>query len=324
MISVPGRALRPLPVALAALLSAPPAGLAAAQESLIVDAGSTHLYRGFGVNLFVPSPHRDARDALLRDLRIRFVRVSVFHRLADEQLSGQPSVAELAARIAADQDAAELARLAQFRDEMRRLDIDIHLVFRKLPEPWSISTGTRNGRDQRRVDPAHIGDFARWIPAQLVVAGRSGIVPKAIELMGEPDGPWNTQFTPDQYDALVAQTRAAMDATGLRGIGIEGPGTSEVGAARPYLEALIRSGHLRLLADVSVHDYDSRARPDPSGLAPLPPALRRGLDGQPLFVTEFSDNSPRWNQPPFDASPLQQGGSRPASMSPDYGVAIAA
>ena len=313
-------------VAIAFALGAPfvPAHAALPTETVIIDAARGRKFDGFGVNLFLAPGSTDARDALMRDLRTRFAEINLFRKLPDAAVIEPQTAAALAGCLIATEGDDEAKHVDAFRAEMAALGIAIHLVYRKYPEPWIERSGTANGHADWRLVPEHIPDLARWIAAELLWAAHHGIAPAAIEIAGEPDGTWNALVTPAEYDRLLVATRAEMDAAGLHAIGIEGPGTSKIWTAPPYLEALQRAGHLRMLSAITLHDYDMIRAPPPAGLTTLPPDARAGLGNLPLAVTEFGVLGARWSQPPFDAGPERRGGRHPATASVDYGVATAA
>jgi hypothetical protein len=145
-----------------------------------------------------------------------------------------------------------------------------------------------------------------------------GIVPEDVELTNEPNGIWNTQFTPEQYDQLVVLTRAGLDQVGLKDFRIEGPGTSN----RPgdFMRALIRTGHVNLLGAYSFHEYDTRSGVEPSGLSVIEPSVG-GAPERPITITEFSSSNPRWSKPA--RLPDGKSDTRPWSDVPDFAISVA-
>jgi len=259
---------------------------------------------------------------MLRALHVRDVRVSVIAPVRNDRLVDHASVQELLAAMQANETPDGTRILRRFRAEMNTLGVSMDFVYWQMPRKWSQSFGPPGHRQWRSI-PAHIADYAHWIAAELLFARGFGLRPAAVELTNEPDGGWNTFFTPRQYGELVLRTRRAMDENGLHGILIEGPGTSKVHSIGPYLAELISTGRLALLGRVSVHDYDTIAFPAPAGLSGLPPGLQSRLGTLPIFVTEFSSTRPEWRQPPYDTDLSERGGAHSAADSLPYAVSVA-
>jgi hypothetical protein len=315
------RLLAPLLPLFAGWLATPPRARA---DDLTLALNQPHPFAGLGVEIWPGSDHVAERDALMAALHVRFVRVPLAWRLPDRDLTGDTSVRALLARIQADGDPRATAAFRRFGAEMTAQGIAIHGIYWGMPDAWSKRLGTRNGHPVQNAEISHLQDYANWIAAQLLAARDVGIRPAAIEITNEPDGTWNDYLFPADYDALLVRVRRTMNENGLQGVAIEGPGTSKVYQAAPYIEALLASGHIRLLGAVSVHDYDTIRLPEPAGLAGLPPALLARIAPLPLYVTEFSTIAPRWNRPPYDAGPGRRGGRNAATGSDAFGVAVAA
>ncbi len=240
------------------------AARAATVATVRFEAAGAHVFSGLGAQIWAVSPHQTARDRLMRALDMRDVRVSIVAQVADDRLDDHASVPALVAAMQATRTPDGTRILDGFRDEMAALGVAMDFVYWGMPQKWTDAFGPPGHRQWRCV-PAHIPDYANWIAAQLLFAREFGLRPAAVELTNEPDGGWNTYFTPQQYGELVQATRRTMDENGLRDILIEGPGTSKVYDIGPYLAELISSGRLTLLGRVSVHDYDTIADPGARG-----------------------------------------------------------
>jgi hypothetical protein len=283
-----------------------------ADETVVFDFAHTHVFKGFGVHAWIGSPHYRERDALLRALNARFVRASLPGLVPPEQLPAHAGVDDISGLIARNRSAATDAAVERFRDELRSLNIRLHLIFWDVPAPWRAEGGGGH-----LAVSEHVADYANWLVAHLLYATQMGLAPVAVELTNEPNGVWNTQFTPAQYDRLVADTRAAMDRAGLQGLQIEGPGVSN----RPgdFLRELTRTGHVSLLGAISYHEYDTKSGAEPAGLRALAPSLS-GLHDPDINVTEFSSDAPKWHLPPYAAGADHRG--NPASGSRDFAVSV--
>ena len=214
--------------------------------------------------------------------------------------------------------------------ELNSFGIQVHLVVWAMPKPWRKENHWyHDGIDTvgRRAIPEHIDDYARYVTAAVLHARELGFHVSFVEPGNEPDLTGNTRWEPCVYAQMVVHVRASLDANGLSGVGIEGPGTGTLRAAPPFLEALERCGGAGSLAAVSVHDWDTRHTPDTAGLGEEFPiemkALGRAL---PLFITEYNDENPRWGEPPYQAAPVQRlpGPVLEATDTRDFAVAVSA
>ena len=135
--------------------------------------------------------------------------------------------------------------------EARGLDW-IGLVW-EAPPAWETADGAL------RAD--HVDDYAALIGALVGWLDDAGITPRWLELANEPDGDWNTYIGPEAYDALVIATRAELDARGLDGIGILGPGLAVLGGwttPHPWVPSLSDAA-VDALEGWSVHAWDDYA-----------------------------------------------------------------
>ncbi|MBV8276839.1 MAG: hypothetical protein JO170_16495 [Verrucomicrobia bacterium] len=295
---------------------------AVADDSLVFDFGPPRKFSGFGVQLWPATSHLAERDALLRDLHCRFVRVGFTSRLTDEQLKNHMSVAEISSAINKAADADETTVYSQLHDEINQLRLKLDLVFWQVPSTWCISSGDSEF-SHARINPDNIQDYANWIAAHLLYAKRLRLLPSTIELINEPDSAAGTQFSPEQYDALVFATRATLDRTGLAGVGIEGPGVASASTVEAYTQVLERTGHISLLAQLSWHDMDTVRRPEPAGFCGIPLGLLAKAHQLPIAITEFSSENPQWERSPYDSGPRNRGDNN-AADSPDFAVSVVA
>jgi len=107
-----------------------------------------------------------------------------------------------------DQHQAEMLR--QFQQELGALKVQSHLVFWQMPPPWCVSVHGSEGKERSHVEPGHIQDFSNWIVAHLLYLKRFGIAPVAVELINEPDGASNTNYTPEEYDSLLCNVKCEL------------------------------------------------------------------------------------------------------------------
>ncbi len=306
-------------IILAISLGNPIVGLA--QDHIVFDFNATHLFAGFGLQVWPQTDHRTERDALIRELKVRWVRFSITPEIPADQLKDHMSVAEILSVITKYENQEQSDMLQQFREELGALKVQCHLVLWQMPPPWCITFHADDGKERMHVEPGHIPDFSNWIVAHLLYLKRFGITPAAVELINEPDGASNTNYTPEEYDSLLCSVKANFDQHGLK-IGIEGPGVSSGFTMGAYLEELERTGHIALLQQLSWHDYDTAKRPEPAGFAGVPLGLLSQAHGLPLVVTEFTSESPRWSRLPYDAGPEVRSENN-AANSADFGVSVA-
>lgn len=135
--------------------------------------------------------------------------------------------------------------------DARSIDWIAH--FWEAPPAWEDGGGV--------LQAAYVDDHAALIAAQVAWLAEEGIVPRWLELTNEPDGNWNTYSTPEDYDTLVVAVRADLDARGLAGVGIVGPGLAVLGGwSEPadYVPTLSDAA-VDALAAWSVHTWDDYA-----------------------------------------------------------------
>jgi hypothetical protein len=198
----------------------------------------------------------------------------------------------------------------------------LDLVFWQVPSAFCI--GDNDGVvNHNRVNPEHIQDYANWIVAHLLYAKHLRLLPRTIEMIYEPDTTSGTQFTPEQYDALLFAVRATLDRNGLTAVGIAGPSVGSATTVEAYTQVLERTGHISLLTKLSWHDLDTAKRPEPAGFAGVPLRLLATAHQLPIAITEFSSISPQWDRLPYDSGPKSRGENN-AADSPDFAVSVLA
>jgi hypothetical protein len=292
-----------------------------AQDRIIFNFDATHQFTGFGLHLWPQTDHRAERDALIRDLNVSWVRFSITPEIPEDQLKDHMSVSEILNVITRHEDQQQSEMIRQFQQELSALKVQSHLVFWQMPPPWCVSFHGSDGKERIHVEPGHIKDFSNWIVAHLLYLKRFGIAPSAVELINEPDGAANTNYTPEEYDSLLCSVKANFEEHKVRA-GIEGPGVSTGFTTGAYLQELERTGHISILQQLSWHDYDTTKRPEPAGFAGVPLNLLSQAHRLPIVVTEFTSESPRWSRAPYDAGPEARSENNAAS-SADFGVSVA-
>lgn len=295
---------------------------AVADDNLVFDFGAPRKFSGFGIQLWPATTHEAERDALLRDLHVRYVRTGFTSKLPDDQLKSHMSVAEISSGINKAADTDETTVYSQLHDEINQLHLRLDFAFWQVPSVWCISSGDSEF-SHARINPDNIQDYANWIVAHLLYAKRLRLLPSTVELINEPDSTTGSQFSPEQYDALVFAVRATLDRYGLATVGIEGPGVGSVSTVEAYTQVLERTGHISLLKQLSWHDMDTAKRPEPAGFAGVPLGLLAKAHQLPIAITEFSSESPQWDRPPYDSGPRTRSENN-AADSPDFGVSVAA
>ena len=295
---------------------------AVADDNLAFDFRLPRKFYGLGIQLWPATSHPAERDALLRDLHVKFVRTGFTSKIADEQLKNHMSVAEISSAITKAADADETTVYSQLHDEINQLHLKLDFVFWQVPSTWCIDSGDSEVT-HLRINPDHIQDYANWIAAHLLYAKRLRLVPSAVELINEPDSASGTQFSPEQYDALVFAVRANLDRNGLAAVGIEGPGVGSASTVEAYTQVLERTGHISLLNQLSWHDMDTLRRPEPAGFAGAPLGLLAKAHQLPIAITEFSSESPQWDRSPYDSGPRTRSENN-AADSPDFAVSVVA
>ena len=141
-----------------------------------------------------------------------------------------------------------------------------------------------------------LDDYATYWSALVAYLDANGMRPEFVELANEPNGTWNGFISPPRYDALVAMTRASLDAAGFPDVGILGPGLSELGGTKrwsgwwiPSWFSSLTTPGIDAIAGWSAHAWD-----DWAGLEGQLGRLFSAIGGpdplgqKPVFVTEFS------------------------------------
>jgi hypothetical protein len=295
---------------------------AVADDNLVFDFGSSHKFSGIGLQLWPATGHLAERDALLRDLHCKFVRAGFTSKLTDDQVKNHMSVAEISSAINKVADSDETTVYSQLHDEITQLHLKLDLVFWQVPAIWCITSG-ENEISHARINPDHIQDYVNWVVAHLLYAKRLRLLPRMVELINEPDSAAGTQFSPEQYDALVFAARATLDRNGLATVGIAGPGVASGSTVEAYTQVLERTGHISLLAELSWHDMDTVRRPEPVGFGGVPLGLLAKAHQLPIAITEFTSESPQWERLPYDSGPRNRGDNN-AADSPDFAVSVLA
>src|SRR5260221_2876776 len=304
---------------LAHLLGGPVSGLA--QDRITFHFKAAHQFSGFGVQVWPRTDHRAERDALIRYLNVRWVRFSITPEIREDQLKDNMSVSEILNVITGHEDQQQAEMMQQFQQEIGALKVVSQLVFWQMPPPWCVSVHGSDGRERIHVEPGHIQDFSNWIVAHLLYIKRFWIASAAVELINEPDGASNTNYTSEEYDSLLCSVKANFEDHGIKA-GIEGPGVSTGFTTGAYLQELERTGHISILQELSWHDYDTTKRPEPAGFAGVPLNLLSQVHGLPIVVTEFISESPRWSRAPYDSGPEARSENN-AANSADFGVSVA-
>ena len=167
--------------------------------------------------------------------------------------------------------------------------IDIILNEFRLPNSFL------NTQNTRMLD-SRVDDFATFLAAQIDYLATQNVFPSYVEMANEPNGEWNGYISPTQYNNLVQQTRAQLDAHGFTNVGIIGPGLNEIGGTRTWngntvsdwIAALDTDG-VNSLAGWSSHTWD-----DWAGLESKVQVFNNAINAadpggsKPVFITEYA------------------------------------
>jgi hypothetical protein len=270
-----------------------------ARDSVTFDLSKAHAFGGFGVQIWgLPQNFDDLID-LLKELRIRQVRIGSFPTPAQAALTDDSSVQSLVQAIRSAATSSQISRWSSLGQQLRGMNINVHLVIWQAPLPWRRDKPWTDAQGHAQVghfaDPAHTGSYAAYVCAQIIFARSLGLLVGTVELGNEPNGSWGTRWEPRDYAQLVTVSRQLLNEAGLSHVGIEGPGTSTERDAGPYLSALKETGAFKSMAAISVHDWDTRSSSDPVGLTPQFQAEAQSVSrALPVHVTEVNDEAARW------------------------------
>ena len=274
----------------------------AAAETITFDLKKSHVFQGFGVQVWSQPQDLSAVLALLDGLHIKHVRMGMVTHSDSATLTRDSSPSALLTVFKNNTRSIELSRTTAFAARLKELRVDVHLVVWETPpvwreeRPWVSPDGQKN--DARIGIAANIPQYANYICAQVLYGRALGFDIRFVELANEPDGTWGTKWTPEDYSRLVSVSREVLTRNGLSEVGIEGPGTGTERAAAPYLVALKALETAGLLSAISVHDWDTRIDGDPVGLTDNFRSTVANVNlNLPVHVTELNDEAPRWRIP---------------------------
>jgi hypothetical protein len=279
------------------------------EDAVPLNLSKRHMFSSFGLNMWTGDFPLDKHYELLRQLHVGAVRISITPNIDAPRLTNARSEMELEEVIKNQGSDAWRKSLAQFGNRSRELKLEVHVVFFSTPAPWRSDRPRRGNPSKvdRFADPSHIATEANWIAAVLKSADKLGLTVSLVEIANEPNGPWNTLYTPDEYADLLIRTKGALSKAGLNSIKVEGPGTSKLSAVSEYLSVLKKRAVISQLQAVSGHDWDSSDGSRSLGAKPLDEVLTSLNVDLPINITEFSDPSPRWGEAPFKTLPKQRG-----------------
>jgi len=260
-------------------------------EALVdLDFDAAHDFLGIGAQMWARQGAAQGQQQLLRDMNAQFVRVSIEPESKNRQGEFPPgqSVERYYEIVSRSFGTNHERNIRDFRNIIEPLRIKTHLIYWHMPEEWMQAVDRKAGSKKHAhlaVD-ARIPDYANLLTAELMwVTRQGGIQPYAVELTNEPQGAWGCKYTPEQYAELVQDTRKSLDAHGLQGVRIEGPGTG-VRNFPEFLPALRSRGALKDLALITAHAYQTPQEMDQPGTAGYSEFLGRGQYGQ-IIMTEF-------------------------------------
>jgi hypothetical protein len=295
-----------------------------AASKVAFDEGKRHPYGGLGLQVWRSSEPDAALEKLFGSLHVRHVRVELGAGASADALGGATTVQGIREALAngvAPKSALWLKDDAASLALYKRMGInDVHMISWEMPVGWRI----QKDQAHRFANPERLQAYANLLAAELLEIQGAGYLPGFIELDNEPNGAWNTKFSPEDYARLVDLARTTFDKNGLRSVGIEGPGTGNIGIAPNFIEALNASGASADLAAVSLHAWDQHPAFAPVGLDDLLTALGPQLAAKKIFITEFNENGSRWSDAPYECGPKVRCAGNQAADSADYAVAAAA
>lgn len=298
------------------------ASAAVAQPPLIAElnCGVSHSFTGFGLNVW-PLPGRERPlMALLKEMRVNFVRWKLLPDLERANIQDALSFSATVRWVedfALTQDDVAGQGGFTFFNRLNSLGINQLAASWAVPTKWRIAHPTSEQRNPSPIDDLRIDDYGRLLAAEIAVLERRSIRPYAIELLNEPI----TKISPDQYTRLLNSFRKWRIQSNLPAIHVAGPGAVHTWDNVNFLRALAQAGSR--LDIVSTHTWDSNETRRLASLAPLTRNIPAGWSA-PLFVTEYGFDEDRWYRSPYTGGPRTAGGGRNAVDDVPFGVATAA
>ncbi len=160
---------------------------------------------------------------------------------------------------------------------------------------FKIANSFLNSQNTKMLDNL-VDDYATFLAAQIDYLADQNVYPAYIEMANEPNGEWNGYISPTQYNNLVQQTRAQLDAHGFSNVGIIGPGLSEIGGTRTWnwhevtdWVDTLDANAVNSLAGWSAHTWD-----DWAGLEGQVQVFNNAINtaepsgDKPVFITEYA------------------------------------
>jgi O-glycosyl hydrolase len=262
------------------------AGPAEADSSVSIDFGAAHNFTGIGTQIQLKAGRCQDEAQLLRDMNAQFVRVSIIPAIRENVPTGQ-SVEQYSQLLQSLIPPRLANNTAALRTVLEQTHIKPHIVFWHMPDSWEEAVVKKAGKkkEAHKAEDARIPDWANLLTAQILWITKQGIEPYAVELTNEPQGGWDTKYTPEQYADLVLATRRSLDAHGLQRIRIEGPGTG-VRNFPEFMQGLRAKGAQSQLAFITAHAYQTPQAMDDPRTAGYSEFLGHGQYGE-IVMTEF-------------------------------------
>jgi O-glycosyl hydrolase len=111
--------------------------------------------------------------------------------------------------------------------------------------------------DNKKFVISYVNELAEYWAAHVVWMKKNRVTPKYIELFNEPDGDWNGQVMPSDYNSIVKAVKRILDERGCSATQIVGPGRAhfDVGPSDEWVDALDADG-IRAINTWSIHSYE--------------------------------------------------------------------
>lgn len=187
-----------------------------------------------------------------------------------------------------------LSQMKEMWTSTQRLGIKNIMTIFHIPLSWE--------GPGRALKPEHYDDYAKLWGSTVKFFADQGMSIPLIEISNEPDGNWNYNAPPAEYNIILKKVRAELDFRGYKQVGIVAPGRAHIdfGESEAWTDALDAEA-IASLAGFSIHPYERGAERNQEGgqsylrdhwhgfaksIATKDPA------GQiPIIVTEYSTNA---------------------------------
>jgi hypothetical protein len=290
-------------------------------------------FLGFGAHIWAGDA---IGKAVVKDLKLRYVRVDVCPKWGDQTKEKPPligSVEDCLEYVKHNFDKGRLEKARELSTFAKEKSLKVILVLFGVPNAWFINI--------TNVSPisalAHVAPFANLWYAILFYLNKYGFKPDYVELANEPDLDSDGKINHAVYPLLIKVVRSLLDddqlgkklsaslqwnvdVHALKKVGLIGPGLARMKTGKEWIDSLDNLG-VPALAGWSTHTWDEADRnfdQDPQFFRTQWDSFREAVGtkapkfDKPIIVTEYGTKTTKFGGENF-RSPDHERGGRSAS-----------